>query len=55
MRNLGGASLLAALAMMTTACSAGVQGTDNASMVNALDGQGGGGNAESGDEIEAHQ
>ena len=32
MRNLGGASLLAALAMMTAACSAGVQGTDNASM-----------------------
>jgi len=40
-RNLGGASLLAALAMMTAACSAGVQGTDNASMANALDGQGG--------------
>ena len=46
MRNLGGASLLAALAMMTAACSAGVQGTDNASMATALDGQSGvGGNA----------
>lgn len=43
MRNLGGASLLAALAMMTAACSAGVQGTDNASMANALEGQGGNG------------
>lgn len=41
MRNLRGASLAAALAMMTAACSAGVQGSDNASMANALEAQGG--------------